>query len=146
MRVPAAQEATQQVPSGGYKADRPLPVAATACAQARREAGFRVVGVYSRFLWQGPELEAGGGRVWAGAESPTGSRRLGDPVSELKPGDCTQAGKADGGQVRVGGSPGLQGARWVSETEGSEAGGLARRLLPENQAGANGVGWAVQRG
>lgn len=67
-------------------------------------------------------------------------------MSELKPGDCTQAGKADGGQVRVGGSPGLQGARWVSETEGSEAGGLARRLLPENQAGANGVGWAVQRG
>lgn len=62
MRVPAAQEGTQQVPSGGYEADRPLPVAATACAQARREAGF-CCGHLQTFPMAG--ARTGGGR-WAG--------------------------------------------------------------------------------
>lgn len=59
--------------------------------RAHRPEGKQVfvVGIYRRFLWQAPELEAGGGRVWAGVESQAGSRRLRDPVSELKPGDCT---------------------------------------------------------
>ena len=56
MRVRAAQEGPQQVPSGGHKADRPLPVAAAACAQARREA----VSV----LWAFTAVSYGRGQNW----------------------------------------------------------------------------------